>query len=266
MQVSFRGSRLKVKRAYKHIEELEAWLRDLVQSNINTAMSHKDQNPGSESLTVHVQRPVGFSENVAPIAADAVHNLRAALDHVATAIVIAGGEDDPTLAYFPLQDTRQSLVKSPGYGLIERVAPNLALGIADVIKPYKTNGDSRFLSLNRLDRMDKHRLLIPTITESDHRVIAIREDHEDNPPSAPPGAIYMLCGIIAPDGTVTQVAAREPRVGTRAYIHNQRNGYPSVEIKFGKGEAFENKPIIPTLRELAELVGSTIDKLEARCE
>ena len=51
-----------------------------------------------------------------------------------------------------------------------------------------------------------------------------------------------------------------------AYFHNQRNGYPSVEIKFGKGEAFEDEPIIPTLRELAELVGSTIDKLEARCE
>jgi hypothetical protein len=113
--------------------------------------------------------------------------------------------------------------------------------------------------------MDKHRLLIPTITESRHLVVAIREDHEDNPPSAPPGAIFMLVGITAADGTVMQVA-REPRIGTRAYVHNQRNGYPSAEIKFGKGEAFEDKPIIPTLRELAELVGSIIDKLEARCE
>jgi hypothetical protein len=265
MQVSFRGSRLKVKRAYKHIEELETWLRDLVQSNINTAMSYKDRNPGSESYTINIQRPVGFSEDVAPIVGDAVHNLRASLDHIASAIVIAGRKDDPAIAYFPLQDTRQSLVKSPDYGLIERVAPDLALEIADVIKPYKTGGDSRFWSLNRLDRMDKHRLLIPTLTESGHRISAIREDQEDNPPSAPPGAIFMLCGITAPDGTVTQVA-REPRIGTRAYIHNQRNGYPSVEIKFGKGEAFEDKPIIPTLRELAELVGSTIDKLEARCE
>jgi hypothetical protein len=265
MQISFRGSRLKVKRAYKHIEELETWLRDLVQTNINTVMSHKDQNPGSDSHTVHVQRPVGFSEDVAPIVGDAVHNLRAALDHIATAIVIAGRVDDPALAYFPLYDTRQSLVNSPEYGLIERVAPNLALEIADVIKPYKTGGDSRFFALNRLDRMDKHRLLIPTLTESGHLIVGIREDQEDNPPSAPPGAIFMLMGITAPDGTVTQVA-REPRIGTKAYIHNQRNGYPSVEIKFGKGEAFEDKPIIPTLRELAEVVGSTIDKLEARCK
>src|SRR5580704_5766723 len=190
MQISFRGSRLKVKRAYKHIEELETWLRDLAQSNINTAMSYKDRNPGSESYTINIQRPVGFSEDVAPIVGDAVHNLRAALDHIASAIVIAGRKDDPAIAYFPLQDTRQSLVKSPDYGLIERVAPDLALEIADVIKPYKTGGDSRFWSLNRLDRMDKHRLLIPTLTESGHRISAIREDQEDNPPSAPPGAIF----------------------------------------------------------------------------
>jgi hypothetical protein len=265
MQISFRGSRLKVKRAYKHIEELETWFHDLVQSNINTAMSYKDRNPGSESYTINIQRPVGFSGDVAPIVGDAVHNLRAALDHIATAIVIAGREDDPALAYFPLYDSRQSLVKSPEYRLIERAAPNLALEIADVVKPYKTGGDSRFGSLNRLDRRDKHRLFIPTLTESNHRIIAIREDQEDNPPSAPPGAIFMLCGIIAADGAVIQ-ERREPRTGTRAYFHNQRNGYPSVEIKFGKGEAFEDEPIIPTLRELAELVGITIDKLEARCE
>jgi hypothetical protein len=228
-------------------------------------MSLKDRNPGRESCTIDIQRPVGFSADVAPIVGDAVHNLRATLDHVATAIVIAGEEDDPTRAYFPLQNTRQALVKSKEYRLIERVAPDLALQIADVIKPYKTGGDSRFLSLNHLDRMDKHRLLIPTLTESSHRIIAIREDQEDNPPSASPGAIFMLCGIIAADGTVIQVA-RAPRIGTRAYIHNQHNGYPSVEIKFGKGEAFEDEPIIPTLRELAELVGSTIDKLEARCD
>jgi hypothetical protein len=265
MQVSFRGSRLKVKRSYKHIEELEAWLRDLVQSNINTTLSYKDRNPGSESHTVTVHRPVGYSEDVAPIVGDAVHNLRAALDLIASAIVIAGGKDDPASAYFPLQDTRQSLIKSKEYGFIERVAPKLALKIADIIKPYKTGGDSRFWALNQLDRKDKHRVLIPTVTESGHLIIAIREKDEDDPPIAPAGAIFMLCGITAPDGTVIQIA-REPRIGTRAYIHNQRNGYSPTEIKFGKGEVFEDKPIIPTLRELAELVSSTIDKLEARCE
>jgi hypothetical protein len=272
MQVSFRGSRLKIKRAYKHIEELETWLRDLVQSNINTAMSHKDQNPGSENDTITIQRPVGFSEDVALIVGDAVHNLRAALDHIATGIIGAGitsgaiqsCEIETTDIYFPLRDTRETLVKTPTYALIDRVAPDLAAIICDVVMPNMA-GEKKLWGLNHLDRMDKHRLLIPTLTESGHLIVGIREDQEDNPPSAPPGAIFMLMGITAADGTVTQVA-RAPRIGTRAYIHNQRNGYPSIEIKFGKGEAFEDNPIIPTLRELAELVGSTIDKLEARCE
>jgi hypothetical protein len=93
----------------------------------------------------------------------------------------------------------------------------------------------------------------------------LKVKQEDDPPTAPAGAIFMLAGGTAPNGTVIQ-EPREPRIGTRAYIHNQRNGYPSVEIKFGKGDAFEGKPIIPTLRELAQLISSTIDQLEASCE
>jgi hypothetical protein len=265
MQISFRGPRLKVKRAYKHIDELEVWLDNLIQSNIDTARAHKDVIPGSESDHVVVNRPPGFSDGIAPIVGDAVHNLRASLDLIASAIIVAGGKDDPTLAYFPLGDTRKSCVNSRGYEFIERVAADLALLIADIIKSYKTDGDSRFWALNRLDRMDKHRILVPTLTQSRHFVIAIREDQEDDPPDAPPGATFMLAGKTTKDGTVVSVA-REPRLGSKAYIHNQSNGYAAVEILFGRGEVFENQPIIPTLRELADLISHTIDKFEAHCQ
>src|ERR1700731_2018114 len=92
VKISFQGSRLKVKRAYRHIDELETWLRDLIKVNADTARAHKNKSPYNENDQVIVNRPPGFSECVAPIVGDAVHNLRAALDLVASAIVIAGGK------------------------------------------------------------------------------------------------------------------------------------------------------------------------------
>lgn len=47
--------------------------------------------------------------NLGPIIGDAVHNLRAALDHIACEIV-GRAEHDMTKIFFPMNDTRQALV------------------------------------------------------------------------------------------------------------------------------------------------------------
>jgi len=265
MRISFQGSRLKIKRAYTHIDDLEAWVRVATQFNVNSTLAYKERNLGAANHMPHFQRSIEAFEDIPLIIGDAVHNLRASLDLVASAIVIAGGKDDPTSCYFPLQSTRQALIGCKDYGFIERVAPDLALIIADIIKPYKNGGDARFFALNQLDKMDKHRVLIPSIVRHDCSVVAIREDQEENPPICAPGSIYMLLGITSEDGSVVSVA-REPRPGTKAYLHNQRNGYSPIDIMFGKGEAFENQAIIPTLRELAQLVSGVVDALEAHCK
>jgi hypothetical protein len=260
VSISFKGSRLKIKRAYNHIHELETWVAELMRANIDAARAYNAENPHRSADHIMLVRPVGFSEDAAPILGDIVHNLRAALDLAASAIVIAGGED-PIQMYFPLTDTRDNLLKSEYYQRIKRLAPELAILIADHIKPYKA-ANYPLWALNRLDRMDKHRVLVPTITRSTHLVICIREEQENDPPPAPPGAIFGLAGVTLADGTVASVS-RNPRPGTKAHEHNQQNGFATVDITFGKGEVFEGEFIIPKLRELAELVSGIIDTLEA---
>ena len=105
-------------------------------------------------------------------------------------------------------------------------------------------------------------MLIPTITNANQLTIAIRPEHEDNPPPAPPGSVFMIPRVINAEGIVI-CEGGEPGPGTKAWLHNKENGYPTVEVRFGKGEVFENEPIIPTLRQLAELVSGVIDTLEA---
>ena len=214
-----------------------------------------------------VQTPVAptFGGSARSIVGDAVHNLRAALDFVAAEILKNEPDADRADSYFPIGNSRQNLITCRSYRLIQRAAPDLALVIADIIKPYKAGGEARFIALNQLDRMDKHRVFVPSVVMSNYITVAIHEDQEENPPPVAPGTILTILGITAGDGTVIS-HARQVRPGTAAYLHNQRNGYPTVQILFGKGEVFEDQPIIPTLRELAQLVDGVIDALEAHCE
>jgi hypothetical protein len=96
-------------------------------------------------------------------------------------------------------------------------------------------------------------------------MMAIRPEDEDDPPPCGPGTIYGIPRVTNADGVVI-CEERDPRPGSKAWLHNQQNGYATVEILFGKGEVFEKQPIIPTLRELAQLVAGVVDALESHIQ
>lgn len=262
----FHGPRLKIKRADQHISELQGWLNRIQQENAGTVRPHKEANSGAASHTILVQRPRSYSECVAPIVGDVAHNLRSALDLAASDIVRAWGEDpERPPVHFPFGETRQAIVNSQHWGRIQRLAPDMAIAVVDTIKPYKT-ANYALWALNRLDRMDKHRVLIPTVPRALSIVMGIREEQEDDPPpGVVPGVVYMLVGERKADGTVVSVS-REPRAGSAAWLHNQQNGYPTLDVRFGKGEVFEDEPIIPTLKQLRDIVAKAIDALETLIE
>jgi hypothetical protein len=73
MQISFHGPRLKIQRAYKHINELETWQADLVKINADTARRYKEANPDAANHSVLVNHPSGYTNCVSAIVGDAVH-------------------------------------------------------------------------------------------------------------------------------------------------------------------------------------------------
>jgi hypothetical protein len=193
----------------------------------------------------------------------------ASLDHIAFAIISSGvaagaiaTDVKETASRFPLKDSRQSLVNDGPYKLIEAIDPKLAATIGEIVLANMTGDKKLFLGLSHLDKQDKHRLIITAITHSQYLVTAIREDQEDDPPACAPGTIFMLAGSKSADGCIVR-EGREPSFGTRAYMHNQRSGYPTVQIKFGKGGPFDDLPVIETLRQIAAVINRLIDKLEA---
>lgn len=129
----------------------------------------------------------------------------------------------------------------------------LASLIADAIKPYKTGGNAAFWTLNQLDRIDKHRTFVPVQTKREWMHTAIPDKH-DLPPVTP-GTIFLLF-----DKERRQIPLT---VGSPAYIYNQNNGYPTIEILFGDADIVgDNKAVIPTLHKLAQLIRETIDAFD----
>ena len=97
---------------------------------------------------------------------------------------------------------------------------------------------SRFIwGLNKLDNVDKHRLIVPVV-----QATAIT-------------GIYA----VADNGTLVENGALE--VGGTGTIHGfgtsgkfkiERHGKPRFDVFFGNTEVFSGKPIVPTLIQLGE--------------
>jgi hypothetical protein len=246
----FRSAKLKVKRADKHIREVEGLIDQFLRENLHKYTTGLNQDSETGEYAVKLTMPIPSlsgieSPNIA--VGDAIHNLRTALDHVAFEILKPFGID-PQSIYFPIDKNRQSLITQPHFRKIESLAPDLANIIADFVGP---NGSS-FIGLNQLDRTDKHRPIITTVVRSQFSIFPI--ENEDSIPVEAAGH------FVVPIGNKIITA------GSAADLHNKNNCKPPVEICFGPGEPFDNRSILPTLIQLMQLVSGLIETLEAHLQ
>jgi len=108
----------------------------------------------------YAERRHPFPEMLGCIIADALHNLRSALDHVAFTLVkdVVGISDETVLnrVHFPVA------IDKPNFeGIVTaRLASGLYCArVADLFRrhqPYVAGTGERIYTLNRLDRFDKH--------------------------------------------------------------------------------------------------------------
>jgi len=109
-----------------------------------------------------VKRMAAVPERVALIAGDAAHNVRSALDHFVWAAVSPGVRGRQT--YFPVWSS--SLAPTPaqwGKQVSQQMNGAAAELINEVVKleAWETGRDSLLWAIHELDRVDKHRLLLP---------------------------------------------------------------------------------------------------------
>jgi hypothetical protein len=153
-------------------------------------------------------------------AGDALHNLSAAMDHMAAEIVLLFG-GNVNRARFPFHETRKNVEMDIAKDFPRSLPDDVKICILDTIRPYK-DGNFALWATRKLDNIDKHRMIIPTPKVT--TVFGLSCDGGFG------GRCENFTARIAGDG----------RIGTCAFIAPITNvSYRSMEVEF-----FFNEPAI----------------------
>jgi len=225
--------RVKIKRAKKHLTELEA-LAETYGDTYAQVVRAKDHTKFSQGPPKFVKLPVVSFEMLA-IAGDVLHNLRSALDHTVYQLALVR---NPKTSLKRLRETCFPIgkdvhtYKSIAGGKVKGVIEPRAMHFIDGLKPYKGGNDSLWL-LTELNNIDKHR-----------RLIAVGRN--------------VLCegegffgGYWLKDNQAPFTRAGLPKRGK----NTQFTGIKSL-LQF---QAVKRKTLIPTLVELTDFVESLVE-------
>lgn len=249
--MKFPDSREKVKRAMKHIRDLDELISIFSTSDFYslTVKEYRGQNC---VFIIFVRQ---FPETTAAlIIGDALHNMRSALDllYYRAFDGITAMADHRTR--FPIRDTREELISSIDGGLKEKKLVNHAgaIGLRDFVvndmKAYQT-GNWPLWALHDMNITDKHKLLIPVFKIMRFADIRLEDQH---------GEIFLAEG--QPYFTEDSYWFKAGR-GGKLKVHDK--GHAATGVAFSIGIPLQDKPVIPSLTGLAENVTSMIDAFEA---
>ncbi|MGA2325430.1 MAG: hypothetical protein ABSH05_04015 [Bryobacteraceae bacterium] len=156
----FRDSKLKIERANQHILELNTALNEFIGTDFYSLGVAKDPQTGNHVLKFGITK--SLPERLPLIIGDALHNLRSALDFIASELVRRANGSMKYIK-FPIRDTRKEVEAALLRGEIRVAHPDVITCILDEIKPYK-GGNDALCALHDLDIADKHLLLIPVVS------------------------------------------------------------------------------------------------------
>ena len=240
--VQFVDARLKVGRARQHIKHLETLIQVYAGSGVHELFMEYKPELGKYQLGFRVTK--ALPPTIALYVGDAIHNLSAALDYVASEIVGYGDKR----AHFPMHETRDQLGKSVALGKVKQAALNLEAVILDVIQPYEA-GNRDLWALRKADNINKHRLLIPSIQYSQLFGVCLQDDH---------GKVNVIDNLFGITGAGILNAIRSPYP-----LHVTDHGQLAFSVVFGEGSYFDGSPLVQTLLKLADVVTYVIETLEA---
>lgn len=224
----FDGPRAKIRRAKKHLTELETEL-----ANLTTTKPIRFLQPeityelnGNTSVIQPVQADP-IPEDISTITGDVIHNLRSALDLTACDLVRIAGKSAKGVHFPFCKDSSllEKMIKDKKFHRAGKKAVDLLISI----RPYR-NGNDDLWAIHELDLQDKHEALIP-------KQIATR---------------FPTYGF-APDSSGV------PRFALQGDLDTS----DSIQYVFPGGSPLEGRPVIQTLQELMELTNRIIDAFAA---
>ena len=242
----FSSCYLKIERANQHIADLDTLLSDFIKANPHRIIIHPDSETGQVRLAVDLNKPL--PAHCSTITGDAVHNLRTALDHLACALVEAGGGVVKAHTVFPFHEDRDNF-EANFEGKIEGASKE-AINLVKSMEPYKGGAGNALWRLNKLDVADKHHSLLLAIRVATLPKIIVRK---------PDGSVQatLINNRVGGDGRINLV--RFPP-GVTFEIEEQ-NKVP-VEVRFRDTAVLEGKSVIVSLKKLSDIVLGVVQNFE----
>jgi hypothetical protein len=149
---------LKTERAHKHIRDLKDAVNTCYAENAYSVAGKLD--PKTKKVIYYVAVEPQIPTPITLITGDIFHNLRTALDHLAWQLVIAAGNQPfEGSTGFPICDSA-TFYKSTFSGQVKGMDET----VIDALRAMQMHENGRghsFWQLHRIDKIDKHRLLIP---------------------------------------------------------------------------------------------------------
>jgi len=242
----FTSPRLKLERAYSHVQELESLTKPLskVLYEIQVEREFAFPRPDAIGMSLVYKPTKPVAETLGLIMGDAINNFRAALDHMVSGIV---REKNPSAnPYFPMSKTRDGLLSNRNLSLLNEVLPGASELLLEQIRPTGS-ADERFWCFHILDNDSKHNIILPTVSAVNINNINLVA-----------GGITMNnCGV---HGDATRPINIFETKGQPITI--QHNFNVSVDVRFPVESQFPHYDVLDTLRKIGAIVTETIDAFE----
>ena len=159
MSNAFSASRLKIERARKHLSDLENLVNDFVKEAVGVYPNDCGE--------IGVSYSAELLTDIALTIGDAIHNARSALDILVCDVArIRGCKSIPTRLSFPVCKTKSDLEARVNEirGLIGDTVSDI---LVNDLKGYgECDGNALLCALYELDISDKHKLLIPVLSQA----------------------------------------------------------------------------------------------------
>lgn len=150
----------KIDRARKHTDDLEAEIRAFWAADPYEI--EMVGTPFASRRFYRVKRTAALPESIPLIVGDAVHNIRSALDHFAWAA--ASPQERGVHTYFPVCSSAAACMQDKWQKQVHSQMRGASAGLIDAvvkIEAWESGRDSLLWAIHALDRVDKHRLVLP---------------------------------------------------------------------------------------------------------
>ena len=175
--MAYQDALAKYERAQKHIQDFKIAVDTFRDANRDHVGVKVDEQTGD--IVYYVKSVPVVPTEISLLLGDALHNLRSALDHLAHAIVRPTTPTAIKDTFFPIADTADGYCSMAGACIKGIRQP--CRQIFDRIQPYKGGGFGHYLwQLNKLDVIDKHRLLLTVSFAPSGRTLTPSEREKAN--------------------------------------------------------------------------------------